>query len=86
MNAPVVKLRGRVVAAHGRHYVVDADDNSERLVCFTRGKKSELACGDFVAIQRTGPGQGVVDAVEPRRNLLSRSNGFRTKRLAVRLR
>jgi ribosome biogenesis GTPase len=74
--------RGRVVAAHGRHYVVMSDEG-ERLVCFTRGKKSELACGDFVEILRTAPGQGVIDAIEPRRNLLSRSNGFRTKRLAA---
>jgi ribosome biogenesis GTPase len=73
---------GRVVAAHGRHYVVSAA-SGERLVCFTRGKKSEAACGDRVALERTGPGQGVLTAIEPRRNLLSRSNGFRTKLLAA---
>ncbi len=73
---------GRVVAAHGRHYVVTAD-SGERLVCFTRGKKSEAACGDRVAFEKTGPGQGVLAKIEPRRNLLSRSNGFRTKLLAA---
>lgn len=74
--------RGRIVAAHGRHYVVVTDAH-ERLVCFTRGKKSEAACGDLVDVEATGSGQGVLVAIRPRRNLLSRSNGFRTKLLAA---
>ena len=77
-----MKRRGRIVAAHGRHFVVTTEDG-ERLVCFTRGKKSDAACGDFVAVEDTAVGQGVIDAIEPRRNLLSRSNGFRIKRLAA---
>ena len=76
--------RGRIVAAHGRHYVV-VTEARERLVCFTRGKKSEAACGDLVEIEATAPGQGVLARIEPRRNLLSRSNGFRTKLLAANL-
>ena len=36
---------GRVVAAHGRQYVVEFPDG-RRLVCVPRGKKSEVACGD----------------------------------------
>ena len=74
--------RARVVAAHGRHYVV-VTESGERLVCFTRGKKSEAACGDGVVIEATGSGQGVLQSIVPRRNLLSRSNGFRTKLLAA---
>jgi ribosome biogenesis GTPase len=77
-----LKHRGRIVAAHGRHYVV-VIETGERLVCFTRGKKSEAACGDLVDVEATGSGQGVLIAVTPRRNLLSRSNGFRTKLLAA---
>lgn len=76
--------RGRIVAAHGRHYVV-VTDSHERLVCFTRGKKSEAACGDLVDVESTGAGQGVLNAIRPRRNLLARSNGFRTKLLAANL-
>jgi len=76
--------RGRVIAAHGRHYVVGAA-SGERIVCFTRGKKSNAACGDLVDYEPTGPGQGVIAAIVPRRNLLSRSNGFRTKLLAANL-
>ncbi len=76
--------RGRIVAAHGRHYVV-VTEARERLVCFTRGKKSEAACGDLVEVEATGAGQGVLARIAPRRNLLSRSNGFRTKLLAANL-
>lgn len=79
-----MKQQGRIVAAHGRHYVV-VTDAGERLVCFTRGKKSEAACGDLVDVEATGSGQGVLAAIRPRRNLLSRSNGFRTKLLAANL-
>lgn len=75
-------IRARIVAAHGRHYVV-RDDQDRRLVCFTRGKKSEYACGDEVEVTVTSPDQGVIDALLPRRNLLSRSNAFRIKRLAA---
>ncbi len=76
--------RGRIVAAHGRHYVVITEAR-ERLVCFTRGKKSEAACGDLVEVDATGSGQGILLSIEKRRNLLSRSNGFRTKLLAANL-
>ena len=79
-----MKQRGRIVAAHGRHYVV-VTEARERLVCFTRGKKSEAACGDLVEVEATGAGQGVLLRIETRRNLLSRSNGFRTKLLAANL-
>jgi len=77
-----LKQRGRIVAAHGRHYVV-ITESGERLVCFTRGKKSEAACGDVVDVEATGSGQGVLAGITPRRNVLARSNGFRTKLLAA---
>jgi ribosome biogenesis GTPase len=78
-----LNARGRVVAAHGRHYVVQVAQ--ERLHCFTRGKKSAIACGDLVVVEPTAPGQGVIAQVEPRRNVLFRSNDFRTKLLAANL-
>lgn len=77
-------IAGRIVAAHGRHYVVFTE-SGQRLVCFTRGKKSEAACGDQVDVEATGSGQGVIAAIRPRRNLLSRSNSFRTKLVAANL-
>ena len=60
-------------------------DAGERLVCFTRGKKSIAACGDRVNVQDAGVGQGVIVAIQARATLLSRSDGFRTKLLAANL-
>ena len=52
---------GTVIAAHGRQYVVELEDAAHTtLRCFTRGKKSDLVCGDRVEIQPSGDGQGVV--------------------------
>ncbi|GHU04324.1 putative ribosome biogenesis GTPase RsgA [Betaproteobacteria bacterium] len=77
-----MKLEGTVIAAHGRHYLVELPDGSA-LPCFPRGKKSELACGDRVSIARSNETQGVIDAVLPRHALLYRSNEFRQKLIAA---
>jgi ribosome biogenesis GTPase / thiamine phosphate phosphatase len=74
---------GLVVAAHGRHVMVEAADG-ERVHCQTRGKKSELVVGDRVRWLPTGDG-GVVEATEPRRNLLFRQDEWRTKSFASNL-
>lgn len=73
---------GLVVAAHGRQYLVELADGSTRL-CFPRGKKSELACGDRVQIGEAGDGRGVVEKVAERTSLLYRSNEFRQKLIAA---
>ena len=75
-------LRGQVVAVHGRHYLVELP-TGEILTCFPRGKRSLVACGDLVAAMRTAPGQGVIEAVDPRRTLLYRSDRFRQKLIAA---
>jgi ribosome biogenesis GTPase len=75
-------MDGRIIAAHGRQYVVELAD-ATRLSCFPRGKKSEVACGDRVALQRTGDGQGVIEAIQPRSSLLYRSNEVRQKLIAA---
>ena len=77
-----MKLAGTIVAAHGRQYQVELT-TGEVLLCFPRGKKSELACGDHVSIERSGDGQGVVDAIAPRSTLLYRSNQFKQKLIAA---
>ena len=76
-----MKIGGTIIAAHGRQYRVELPDG-ETLLCFTRGKKSEVACGDHVTLQRTGD-QGVIDAIEPRHSLLYRSNAFKEKLIAA---
>jgi ribosome biogenesis GTPase len=77
-----LKLEGTIVAAHGRQYRVELH-TGETLLCFPRGKKSELACGDQVSIERSGDTQGVVNAIAPRSTLLYRSNLFKQKLIAA---
>jgi ribosome biogenesis GTPase len=75
-------MEGRVVAAHGRQYVVELPDGI-LLPCFPRGKRSDVACGDRVDIQRTSDDQGVIEAILPRTSLLYRSNEVRQKHIAA---
>ncbi len=77
------RLKGVIVAAFGRHYEVDTA--AGRLQCYPRGKKSSYACGDEVEIVRGGDGQGVIEKLTPRRNLLWRSDAFREKLIAANL-
>lgn len=77
-------LRGTVVAAHGRQYVVLADDGRQ-MHCFPRGKKSEVACGDRVEISTPSADQGCIEKILPRQSLLYRSNEFKQKLIAANL-
>lgn len=75
---------GLVAAAHGRHYIVELADGSQRQ-CFTRGKKSDVAVGDSVEVQLQGQAEGVIQTIHPRRNLLYRSDEQRSKLFAANL-
>ena len=70
------------MAVHGRHYLVELA-GGETLACFPRGKKSLVACGDCVEVLRSAPDQGVIEAVDPRRSLLYRSDQYRQKLIAA---
>jgi ribosome biogenesis GTPase / thiamine phosphate phosphatase len=74
---------GLVVAAHGRHVVVETA-SGERVHCHPRGKKSDLVVGDHVQWRTTGDG-GVIEQTQPRRNLLFRQDEWRTKSFAANL-
>jgi ribosome biogenesis GTPase len=75
-------MDGRVIAAHGRQYIVELPDRS-LLNCVPRGKKSDVACGDRVEIERTSDNQGVINAISPRTSLLYRSNEIKQKLIAA---
>ena len=75
-------MDGRVIAAHGRQYLVELADG-ERMNCVPRGKKSEIACGDRLEIERSSDNQGVINAIAPRTSLLYRSNETRQKLIAA---
>lgn len=74
---------GLVVASHGRHLVVETPAR-QRVRCHSRGKKSAAVVGDRVRWQPAGD-EGVVEQVEPRRNLLFRQDEWRTKSFAANL-
>lgn len=75
-------VRGRVISAHGRHYYVELEDGQIRH-CFPKGKRNEAAVGDWVDIQLQGDQEGQLITIEPRRNLLYRSDEWRTKQFAA---
>lgn len=72
---------GRVIASHGRHYMVELEDGSLRQ-CYPRGKKSNAAVGDRVAVLIKGD-EGSIERILPRKNLLYRSDDMRTKQFAA---
>lgn len=72
---------GTVIAAHGRHYFVEAD--AIKLHCVTRGKKSDVAVGDIVNLKKTSLDQGVIESIAERKTLLYRSDQYKSKLLAA---
>ena len=73
---------GAVVAVFGRRYEVETDTGA-RLDCVARGKKRDAACGDLVTVNSTGPGQGVIETILPRRNFLERADPYKRKAIAA---
>ncbi|MDB5823997.1 MAG: rsgA [Herminiimonas sp.] len=74
---------GTIIAAHGRHYVAQA--GTELLQCVTRARKSDIAVGDEVVLQRTSANQAVIGSVTERKTLLYRSDQYKSKLLAANL-
>jgi len=74
---------GLVVAGYGRHYVVETPEG-RRVICHPRGKKSACVVGDRLHWQPAGD-EGVIEHIEPRRNLLFRQDEWKTKAFAANL-
>ncbi|MEK8030111.1 ribosome small subunit-dependent GTPase A [Ideonella sp. DXS29W] len=72
---------GLVVGAHGRHVMIETPEG-RRLIAHPRGKKSVCVVGDRVRWQAAGD-EAVIEALEPRRNLLARQDEWRTKSFAA---
>jgi ribosome biogenesis GTPase / thiamine phosphate phosphatase len=79
------RVGGLVIAAHGRHYLVAPDGGAPMLQCFPRGKRSEVAVGDRVIYEPTSADQGVIVEIGERRNLLYRSDQYKSKLFAANL-
>jgi len=72
---------GLVVAAYRRHYDVELDGGA-RVACVQKGRSLRIAVGDRVQVTRTREGD-VITAVEPRANLVFRSDALKEKLLAA---
>jgi len=75
------QLQATVIAAHGRHYLAEAE--GRKLQCVTRGKKTNVAVGDIVHLTLTSADQAVIDKIEERKTLLYRSDQYKSKLLAA---
>lgn len=73
--------KARIIAAHGRHYL--AEKNGQLIQGITRGKKSNVAVGDYVTVTPVAKGQAVIESIENRQSLLFRSDQFKSKLLAA---
>jgi ribosome biogenesis GTPase len=82
MSAYGATFTARVVASHGRHYLVE-DARGRRLEAVRRGKRGDVAVGDEVRCTASGEAQAAIEAIDPRRSLLFRADAFRIKELAA---
>ncbi len=75
--------RGLIIANYGRHFLVEAP-GGKRLICHSRGKKSQGVVGDRVLWQASRD-EGTIEKIEARRNLFYRQDDVRTKSFAANL-
>jgi ribosome biogenesis GTPase len=78
---PVRREEGLVVATFRRHYDI-ALPAGEIVGCVLKGRSTQIAVGDRVAISRVAGG-GAIEAILPRTNLIYRSDAFKQKLLAA---
>lgn len=72
----------RIVTSYGKVYIVELDDG-RRLSASTRGKKTDYACGDYVAIDVINAEQAVINKALERKTLLYRSDQWKSKLIAA---
>jgi ribosome biogenesis GTPase len=75
--------QGLIVANYGRHFLVETPEG-KRLICHSRGKKSQGLVGDRVLWQASRD-EGTIERIQDRRNLFYRQDEIRTKSFAANL-
>jgi ribosome biogenesis GTPase len=75
-------MRALVTGDFGRDYLVELDDRTQ-LTCVRKGKKQDVTCGDYVEVKITSAGNGRIEEVLPRRNVLFRKDAWREKTMAA---
>lgn len=74
-------MNGWVVAAHGRHVVVQTDAG-HAVRCHLRGRQQEAVVGDEVRWLPSGD-EGVIETIGTRRNILQRQDAWKSKSFAA---
>ena len=84
---PNSSLMALLVASYGRNYLArpltPSSSHPDFFEVQARGKKHEVAVGDLLEITTTSAHQAVIDKISPRKNLLFRSDAFRSKSIAA---
>lgn len=81
-------FKALLVASYGRHYLARAmedevGNSAQALYQVTsRGKQHLGAVGDILEVQETGPEQAVIEKIVERKNLLYRSDAYKSKSIA----
>lgn len=76
-------LKGKIVASHGSHHLLDITDGKGQSVqCFSKGKKDKIVVGDEVEYQLASKNQAIIVNVKTRFNQFERSTPIKTKILA----
>lgn len=81
-------FKALLVASYGRHYLARAMEDevgisAQALYQVTsRGKQHLGAVGDVLEVQETGPEQAVIEKIVERKNLLYRSDAYKSKSIA----
>jgi ribosome biogenesis GTPase len=81
-NAPEPTRTGLVIVNYGRHQLVE-DDCGGLHRCVARRGLGPSVCGDAVEWRPTGPLEGVIEALLPRRTILLRATGNNARRPLV---
>lgn len=73
-----------LVASYGRHYLARpiSGDAKNLYQVTSRGKQHLGAVGDILAVKETGPEQAVIESIAERKNLLYRSDAYKSKSIA----
>lgn len=79
----MAKHGGRVISAHGRHFLVKDFFDGQILHCYPKGKKAGATVGDIVDLSLSGDKQAVITGIQDRKNLLYRSDINRSKQFAA---
>ncbi len=78
-------FKALLVASYGRHYLARSIDQGNASTLYqvtSRGKQHLGAVGDILEVSETGPEQAVIESITPRKNLLYRSDAYKSKSIA----